>query len=243
MYLFSFLIGALLCWLVFYVIWNRKLQASEIEQRSLQNELTVIQQQTGQLESKLSSLEAELKARAQKLDEAEAKLGEAEKNCQAFQEQLSGTENSMADMQKRLKEGEEELAACRSELESKTGKAAAIAADLAALKEEKAALADKLASITAPLEDPEPPKADNLQKIEGVGPKIGEILNGKGISTFIQLAQTPVARLKQILEDAGPRYKLAIPDTWPQQAGLAADGDWEALDKLQDELEGGRKKG
>ncbi|HBY69766.1 MAG TPA: 50S ribosomal protein L21, partial [Flavobacteriaceae bacterium] len=30
-------------------------------------------------------------------------------------------------------------------------------------------------------------------------------------------------------------------DTWPQQAQLAADGKWDELEKLQDELDGGRK--
>jgi hypothetical protein len=29
--------------------------------------------------------------------------------------------------------------------------------------------------------------------------------------------------------------------TWPQQAKLAAKGDWDGLEKLQDELSGGRK--
>ena len=30
------------------------------------------------------------------------------------------------------------------------------------------------------------------------------------------------------------------PTTWPQQAQLAADGKWDELDVLQDELDGGR---
>ncbi len=30
--------------------------------------------------------------------------------------------------------------------------------------------------------------------------------------------------------------------TWPQQAKLAANGDWDALKKLQDKLSGGRNQ-
>jgi hypothetical protein len=30
-------------------------------------------------------------------------------------------------------------------------------------------------------------------------------------------------------------------DTWPEQAKLAASGEWEALEKLQDELKGGKR--
>lgn len=81
---------------------------------------------------------------------------------------------------------------------------------------------------------------DNLKKIEGIGPKIAEILNKAGIYTFTNLSQTPVDRLQGILADAGNRYKLHNPQTWPQQAALAAAGNWEELKTLQDRLDGGR---
>jgi hypothetical protein len=35
---------------------------------------------------------------------------------------------------------------------------------------------------------------------------------------------------------------IATPDTWPEQAGLAAAGRWEELEALQDSLKGGRKQ-
>lgn len=83
-------------------------------------------------------------------------------------------------------------------------------------------------------------KPDKLTKIEGIGPKIAEHLAAGGIITFADLAGAPVSRLKEILEAAGPRYKMHIPDTWPQQAQLAADGKWDELQVLQDKLDGGR---
>ena len=39
---------------------------------------------------------------------------------------------------------------------------------------------------------------------------------------------------------SGSRYKLAVPRTWPQQAGLAAEGNWAALKALQEELNAGK---
>ena len=84
---------------------------------------------------------------------------------------------------------------------------------------------------------------DKLTKIEGIGPKIGEHLAAAGIITFSDLAGAPVSKLKGILEDAGPRFKMHSPDTWPQQAQLAADGKWDELKVLQDELDGGRVAG
>lgn len=82
---------------------------------------------------------------------------------------------------------------------------------------------------------------DDLKKIEGIGPKIEGLLNDDGIWTFGELASSAVSRIKKILDDAGPRYRIAVPDTWPEQSALARDGKWDELEKLQDSLKGGRK--
>ncbi len=84
-------------------------------------------------------------------------------------------------------------------------------------------------------------KADDLTKVEGIGPKINEILQGAGIRTFSELAATPVDRLKELLAQAGSHFANHDPTTWPEQAALAAKGDWEAFDKLKAELDGGRR--
>ncbi len=81
---------------------------------------------------------------------------------------------------------------------------------------------------------------DDLKKVEGIGPKIAELLNNAGITTFAQLAKTDAEKIKEILSDAGSRYKMHDPTTWPKQAGLAAEGKWEELKKWQDELDGGK---
>jgi len=83
-------------------------------------------------------------------------------------------------------------------------------------------------------------KADNLTKIEGIGPKVAKVLNDGGISTFEDLSHARVEELQKLLSDAG--LKMMDPATWPQQAKLAAEGDWDALKKLQDKLSGGRNK-
>ncbi len=81
---------------------------------------------------------------------------------------------------------------------------------------------------------------DNLTKIEGIGPKIAGILNDGGITTFAQLADTDPSVIKTMLENAGPRFQMHDPGSWPRQAKLAADGNWIELEKLQDELDGGK---
>jgi predicted flap endonuclease-1-like 5' DNA nuclease len=84
--------------------------------------------------------------------------------------------------------------------------------------------------------------ADDLTKIEGIGPKIAELLKADGIETFEKLAKSGVETVKGILENAGKRYQIHNPTTWMAQAKLAAKGDWETLKKWQDELSGGKSK-
>ena len=83
-------------------------------------------------------------------------------------------------------------------------------------------------------------KIDDLKLVEGIGPKIAEIFTEAGIGTWEALSKTSVDRLKEILEGAGSRYKMHDPTSWPQQAQLAAEGKFEELETLQDNLKGGR---
>jgi predicted flap endonuclease-1-like 5' DNA nuclease len=82
--------------------------------------------------------------------------------------------------------------------------------------------------------------ADNLQIVEGIGPKIEQVLNMSGILTFRQLAGSNETQLREILAAAGSRYRLHDPRTWPAQSKMAEEGDWENLKKWQDELKSGR---
>ena len=81
---------------------------------------------------------------------------------------------------------------------------------------------------------------DDLKKIEGIGPKISEILMNGGINTFALLADADPADIKKLLDDAGSRFRTHDPTTWPEQAALARDGKWAELDELQDRLDGGK---
>ena len=80
-------------------------------------------------------------------------------------------------------------------------------------------------------------KADDLKKIEGIGPKIASTLVEAGIATFADLAKAKPEAISEII--AGVRGNH-VTDTWPAQAKLAADGKWDELKKWQDELDGGK---
>ncbi len=100
-----------------------------------------------------------------------------------------------------------------------------------------------VAKVTpTPTPPPAPVAEDDLTKIEGIGPKISELIKAGGIKTFADLAKTDPSVIKGLLNEAGPRYKMHDPASWPLQAGMAARGEWDALEKWQDEHDGGKLK-
>jgi len=89
---------------------------------------------------------------------------------------------------------------------------------------------------------PKAKKGDDLKLVEGIGPKIAELFNNAGIVTFSELAATSVERLTEILAEAGGAYASHNPETWPEQAKLAAEGKFDELKEWQDKLDGGIEK-
>jgi predicted flap endonuclease-1-like 5' DNA nuclease len=82
---------------------------------------------------------------------------------------------------------------------------------------------------------------DNLQIIEGIGPKVAELLTANGIATWADLASKSPDEIRPILDAAGSAYKMMDPTSWPQQAKLAAEGQWSALIEFQKFLDGGKE--
>ena len=83
-------------------------------------------------------------------------------------------------------------------------------------------------------------KGDDLKKIEGVGPKAAEALVAAGVDTFAKLSSTSAEAVKEILDASTSKLSHLDPTTWAQQASLAAADKWDDLQKLQDELNGGK---
>jgi large subunit ribosomal protein L21 len=84
--------------------------------------------------------------------------------------------------------------------------------------------------------------SDDIEMIEGVGPKIAGLLRDANLGTFEAISKASIEQLKAALEAGGSKFNIAKPDTWAEQAALAAKGDWAAFDKLTEELVGGIRK-
>lgn len=81
---------------------------------------------------------------------------------------------------------------------------------------------------------------NDLKIVEGIGPKIEQLLHQSGIDTWNKLSKCETFHLKEILASGGDPFQMHDPSTWPQQAHLAAKGLWKELKELQDRLIGGR---
>ena len=86
---------------------------------------------------------------------------------------------------------------------------------------------------------PKPKAGDDFTRIEGVGPRIDTVLKEAGITSYAQLAESTVETLYTVVREA--KIRAATPDTWAEQAALAAAGQWTELESLQDNLKGGRR--
>jgi large subunit ribosomal protein L27 len=117
---------------------------------------------------------------------------------------------------------------------------AAVAVEAPAVIETPAAPAEE-APAASKASSKKGPKENDLKIVEGIGPKIEQLLNEGGIVTWAELAAAPVERLREILDAAGPRYQIHNPSTWPAQSQLAADGKWDELKAYQERLTGGKE--
>lgn len=96
-------------------------------------------------------------------------------------------------------------------------------------------------NVEATTADVAPVAGDDLTIVEGIGPKIAELLNNAGVTTFAQLADADDATIQQVLTDAGPRFNVHDVTTWNEQAALARDGKMDELKALQDKLNAGKE--
>ncbi|MCB0569405.1 MAG: hypothetical protein KDC66_06575 [Phaeodactylibacter sp.] len=168
------------------------------------------------------------------------RLKELEEENAGLKAKLTNMEKDFMGLKYQYEEAQKTLSDLRTSLQRCQADKAVLSTKLDKCMAEKEALSSggQESGMVAGAAVP-PPNPDDLKKIEGIGPKIEELLNAAGIYTFQQLATTAVDKVKAVLEEAGPRYRLADPGTWVKQAALAAAGKWDELQELQDHLKGG----
>jgi predicted flap endonuclease-1-like 5' DNA nuclease len=167
--------------------------------------------------------------------EYKLKCSRIEEELKKCNEKSNEYSSDMALLRGRIRECEKELEATIKD--SSTAKDAlsassGFAAGKASGKNSFAGIAaDKFAAL----------KDDNLQVVEGIGPKMNIFLNKNGIKTWSELAAMDVKDIQSLLDKEGNKYRIINPETWPAQAALARDGKWDELISMQKELDTGKK--
>ncbi len=83
-------------------------------------------------------------------------------------------------------------------------------------------------------------KADDLTLVEGIGPKIAELFHNHDVKTWYALSECSIEKCQEVLNSGGKRFEIHNPGSWPLQARMAFNGEWEKLATWQDEHKGGR---
>ncbi|MBP7272441.1 MAG: hypothetical protein KA974_01285 [Saprospiraceae bacterium] len=219
----SWLIGLLTGWW----IWGRKIQRLEATISTQADEIA-------DLRAKLTTLTSDYQ---KKTDRLEKVLFELDDNAATIRKHEAEKGQIYANYLASSKEVDTltvELAKCRGSKSTATTETtqSGVASGDGSVATSLQAMASAAAAIVNP---------DDLKKIEGIGPKIEQLLNDGGIHTFRQLADSSYERLKEILDAAGERYRIHDPTTWPNQAHMAAAGLWEELRVYQEQLDGGKE--
>ena len=178
-----------------------------------------------ELESEVSRLKARIKDLEGKLEQCKARRSELESDLSRMRGQIRELE-----------------AAAKASAKAPVVKAAAATSSFvatpapeptpapAAPAAKSGVSADKFAAL----------KSDNLQVVEGIGPKMESVLKDNGTHTWSDLASKSSADVKGILGKYGDKYRIIDPTTWPAQAKLARDGNWDSLIDMQKNLDTGR---
>ena len=238
-----FLIGIVAGWIIEWVVdllfWRKRQKqwvAAESEYRT----------QLAELDTELE----DQKAQVPQVRAVEAALATAQAETEALRRQLVPAQAETDALRR-------QLAAAQAERDR-------LGAQLASVDAERQTLADRFGRLsglaaTAPaaagvalvamargepvdLEELSQEAGDDLTMIEGIGPKIQELLYQNGIHTYVELADCDVELLQAILAGGGPAFRMADPSSWPRQAHLAAAHDWVRLQMLKEQLTGGVRR-
>ncbi len=245
----AFVLGSLLrYWLSAGVIakLEANLSAEARHRRTLEADFDRVRSEHSAMGGRISTLEGditgargELAQRAIERDDALAAHSVLTGQASALRTQFDQAERTQADLTTQNTRLAHDLTACgakQAELNAELLRLRALLDESAA---KRLALETELSARPAAAARAQT-RADDLKIVEGIGPKINELLNNAGIRTFQELAQAPLERLREILNAAGDRYRIHDPASWPEQAQLCASGAWEDLKVLQNRLTAGR---
>ncbi len=235
--------------------------------KSLDDVQTALQRARAEIADAASvreALQRDLTDASAKMEQAQAELANARKELESAKATLDETRSISERHRLASDESRLELSAVQATLSEVRAQQAALQASHDDLVRQERAVRESLSSQDAdtatesavatpgsgPISrlamaldpdgvDPEG-VVDDLERIEGIGPRISASLQAVGIRTFERLAATPEARLREALARAGLNLAPSLP-TWSQQAKFLAVGDEKSFRDFVERLVAGRE--
>ncbi len=213
--------GLFLGIIISWSYWSPKVREREdhIEnlETSLMKKVEDLNEQARGQKANLERLNSELSQRKEVIDTLNAKVQEKDDSIDVLKEKVADLEKQNRDGLTRAEVAETRVRELESFLTEKEQEVATLSARANAMQ-------------------------DDLSFLDGIGPKVSAVLRFAGITSFSRLASTDIDKIREILEAENPNLlRLTDPSTWPEQARMAADGDWEALSALQNDLKSARR--
>ena len=237
---FWWLLAAAIGFAIGYLFRNLKGDRSLFESNT---KLLATENKLAEAQAALKSSRAELEACTAERTSLKSSLKSAEvaSGAAAETEATEAADNAQADAEPdQVEPVAEEPVAEETAAEETAAAAPAAVQGFAAVSDSDSADSEPLDLTGAEAAIGKKIKLDDLKVVEGIGPKIAELCENIGITTWAGLADTPVSTLQSMLDEAGPAFTMQNPGTWPEQAGLLATGKWAAFKELTDRLDGGK---
>ena len=204
------------------------------------------QRKVNQRDGHIEELEGTVKTRDNKIKSLNKSLKEYKATQEALNTDLSQRDTTIQSLEEHVTERDEhvdtlnaDIAGLRRQNQETMDRAVGAEARVSELQ----TLTQEREQEIAALKAKERAMQDDFTHLDGVGPKISATLRSVGVKTFAKLAAKEVDDLRGILVAENPSLlRLIDPTTWPEQAGMAAEGRWEALKALQEDLKERRRR-
>lgn len=204
------------------------------------------QRKVSQRDDHIKELEGTVKTRNNKIKSLNKSLKEHEATLEILNTDLSQRDTTIQGLEEQVRERDEHVDAANAdiaELRKQNQETMDRAVRVEARGNELLKLAQEREQEITTLKAKERAMQDDFSYLNGVGPKISATLRSAGVKTFAKLAAKEVDDLREILVAENPSLlRLSDPTTWPEQAGMAAEGRWENLKALQEDLKEKRRQ-
>jgi predicted flap endonuclease-1-like 5' DNA nuclease len=204
------------------------------------------QNKVNQRDGHIEELEGTVKTRNKKIKSLNKTLKKRGATLEALNADLSQRDTTIQGLEEQVRERSEHVIAAKAanaklRMQNQETMDRAVGAEAQVIELQE--LTQKKEQEFTALKAKERAMQDDFSHLDGVGPKISATLRSAGVKTFAKLATKEVDDIKEILVAKNPNLlRLSDPTTWPEQAGMAAEGRWEDLKALQEGLKERRRQ-